>query len=120
MSNPVTDWSGWFVERYEKEVRAGLHDEQCERMPAEGWHICDCRKRDRLARGITEPPGELIHNYPTCPGCYRETWHDGDSFRCDHCHATWPESYSDHAVFDDEVGDVAADRQKWLDRRKAS
>jgi hypothetical protein len=96
------------------------HDDQCERLPDEGWYICNCRLRDRLARGITEPPGELIHMYPACPGCYEETSHDGDHFICENCHAYWPSSHSEQAEFnDDDMSDVLAGRQSWLDKRRA-
>jgi hypothetical protein len=68
------------------------HDEQCERMP--NFYLCHCAKRDRLARGVTELP-ELWVQYPKCGGCYGETWHDGDSLRCDECHVTWAEDAGD-------------------------
>lgn len=35
------------------------------------------------------PPEDLEFRCPDCPVCMKETNCDGDSFRCDHCAATW-------------------------------
>jgi hypothetical protein len=103
------------------------HDERCERLP--DFYMCHCNKRERLAKGPTELP-TLSIQYPVCNGCGRETWHDGDSYRCDRCHVTWSSNagdgeQADHFVDDMDWTDVDGvlhtleeDRQAWIDRRK--
>ena len=39
--------------------------------------ICNCAARRRIAAGFTEPPGELILQYPICPRCNEEVSHNG-------------------------------------------
>ena len=98
------EWTAKCQKRYDDELAAGLHDRSCEQAP--NFRICHCSKRRREAEGYTEPPGELIHQYPLCPRCYCEVGHDGDSFHCDDCRATWPDSHGT-AEFADEYGDLS-------------
>jgi hypothetical protein len=35
-------------------------------------------------------PPPVEHQYPLCSVCHQETYHDGDSLRCDTCNAYWP------------------------------
>ena len=96
------------------------HDNQCERLP--NFFICHCEKRDRLSRGITDLPA-LVINYPDCGGCGNEVSHNGDSFQCDTCHATWAENATDgdtaerfHDDYDEENETLSEAREHWLKR----
>lgn len=96
------------------------HDEECERV--ENFYLCHCAKRERLSRGVTELP-QLWIQYPICGGCDKETWHDGNSLRCDNCHVTWAENAQDGDPaesfwdnYDDTAGTLADMRAKWLNR----
>lgn len=103
------------------------HDEQCERDES-GYRVCHCEKRERLARGVTELP-ELIIQNPICNNCYKETWHDGDCYRCDNCHVAWSTDASDGDKADQFTDDydwtdgdgvvhtLEEDKAAWLERK---
>lgn len=97
-----------------------LHDDQCEQLP--DFYLCHCRKRERLARGLTQLP-RLIVEWPICSGCSNAVQHDGDSLRCDRCHVKWGANAGDdeeaaHFWDDhDTNGETLANmREKWIAR----
>lgn len=92
-------------QRYRESVARGEHDDQCEYLHRPGFYLCHCSKRRREAAGHTEPPGELIHQYPICPRCYEEVGHDGDSLTCPRCCCYWT-SHGVTATFYDDYGDL--------------
>lgn len=99
------------------EVEQGLHDEVCE-YRVDGFYICNCSMRKRVAEGYTEPPGELIYQNPLCPRCYTEVGHDGDSYVCVPCKASWSSSDHGHgATFTDDHGSL--DVEQWEAGRAA-
>jgi len=109
------NWTAKWHARCNREHRAELakgllHDPECEWREA-GHFLCHCSKRRRIANGHTEPPGELIINYPTCPRCRNEVTHDGDSYVCDTCSVSWNSSYGDEGEFTDDYGDL--DTSRW-------
>lgn len=113
----MTDTLTQLRERAETEhaeaVARGEHDEHCEWRP-EGFYLCHCSKRARIAAGYTEPPGELIVEYPTCPRCWRQVDHDGDRFRCYPCRVSWSSAQHDDGEFTDDYGDdLATDLARW-------
>lgn len=112
----LDNWNARKLDGYRTELAAGHHDADCEQR--ERFGMCGCRQRKRLAEGRTTPP-TLIHNYPTCTGCHRDVWHDGDGFVCSHCHATWPSNAGEDepATFDDEHGDLSASTEDRFGRR---
>lgn len=99
-------------ERHLAEVVAGMHDDECE------WGIrehngrqvynmiCHCSKRQRERDGYTTPPDELHYNPPSCPRCWNDVQHDGDSFTCRPCKVVWPDPYGP-AEFTDDYGDLS-------------
>ena len=89
---------------YAESVERGEHDGQCE-FPAHPY-ICHCSKRRRIAAGFTEPPGELIWKYPTCPRCNETVDGDADGFDCPRCCCSWPLD-GKNASFTDDYGDDA-------------
>ena len=99
--------------RYNAELAKGLHDDNCEQR--DRFWICHCSKRARIAKGVTDPP-ELINMYPVCAGCDREVYHDGDSFRCDNCHVSWPAGPETPGEFTDDHGDLSEDGDRWGSR----
>lgn len=103
-------------ERYQQTVIAGLHDDDCEQRPHDGYFLCHCAKRERIARGITTPP-MLYIAYPTCGECRRQVDSDGDGFTCERCHARWPYSFEDgeRGEFTDDYGELDPDR--WVASR---
>jgi|SRR5699024_10387978 len=104
MSQP--DFFASSRQRHYAEVDDGKHDEQCEWRPW-GFYLCHCSKRARQAQGYTQPPGPLGYSYPTCPRCYEETDHDGDSFRCYGCKVSWnPNNQDDEGEFVDDHGEL--------------
>lgn len=99
------EWTARVLVKHADAVEAGEHDNECEWRP-NGHFICNCRARKRIAAGFTEPPGELIHQYPICPRCDDEVHHNGDSFECPRCNCYWP-SDGGPAVFNDDYGDLS-------------
>lgn len=98
----IKDWNAGALDRYKR----GNHDSDCEQRVRYG--LCGCRKRERLARGLTVAP-TLTFQYPTCDGCYAEVEHDGDSWVCHTCHVAWDTNgYEERGTFDDESGDLSA------------
>lgn len=96
------------------------HDDQCERLP--DFYICHCSKRARIARGLTELP-DLTIQYPICGGCGHEVDHDGDSFVCYRCMATWSTRAGDGDLAErfmddyDEPGTTLEQmRERWVSR----
>lgn len=96
-------WHQRCIDGHAEDVAAGEHDTVCEWRP-NGHFICNCSKRRREAAGYTEPPGELIHQYPLCPRCDDEVDHDGDGFYCAPCCVSWDSSGEAH--FTDDMGDL--------------
>lgn len=94
------------MKAHAEEVAAGKHDDQCEYTSHP--YICHCSKRRRIAAGFTEPPGELIWEYPTCPRCNETVEGDGDGFTCPQCCCSWPLD-GKKAEFYDDYGDVFAE-----------
>jgi hypothetical protein len=93
---------------YAAECARGEHDSQCEYDPR-GFFLCHCKKRRRVAAGVTEPPAdELYFPPPTCPRCRVDLEYD-EGWRCDSCHLRWREDGT-HAEFTDEYGDDLAQR----------
>ena len=88
----MAQWHDRINTEHRAEVAAGKHDGECE-FRESGHFICNCAKRRRIAAGYTEPPGELIHQYPLCPRCDREVSCDGDSFACYECACRWPDAH---------------------------
>jgi hypothetical protein len=99
----MDDFFTRLVDRHAAQAAEGKHDERCEWRP-DGFYICNCSARKRIASGYTEPPGELIHQYPVCPRCDEEVSHDGDSYVCSRCSVWWDESGDAH--FNDDHGDL--------------
>lgn len=81
------------------------HDQLCEQQ--ERSFICHCRKRARIARGLTELPNEdLYFPPPDCPVCDGDLEFDGDGFTCPTCSLSWDSSGSASSVqFTDDHGD---------------
>lgn len=100
--------------RYLEELCRGWHDDDCERR--ERFAICHCHKRQREARGLTEPPTEdLDFPPPSCPSCGHELWFD-DGWRCDRCALAWqPNGAGASAEFIDDFGDRVSrmDPDRW-------
>lgn len=46
-------------------------------------------------------PPELEPEYPKCSMCFKPTWYDGDSFRCDDCEASWSDILSGPGEWDE-------------------
>lgn len=119
----MQEWHARIHASHAKEVEAGLHDEQCE-WRAVGHFLCNCSPRKRAAEGYTEPPGALEFSNPSCPRCYTEVQHDGDSYRCDDCCATWPDPHAQAEFYDDhgelENMDHWNERQAAYDAAKAA
>jgi len=113
----MDEWRDRVITGYHAEVAAGKHDGECEWRES-GHFICNCAMRRRIASGYTEPPGELIHQYPLCPRCDHEVSHDGDSFICDECACYWPDGHGTAQFFDDH-GDLSESVAKY-DARQAS
>ena len=104
MGDPWLDeWRRRVVAEHVGAVARGKHDDVCE-WRSNGHLVCNCSKRRREAAGYTEPPGELIHQYPLCPRCGDEVNHDGDSFYCGPCCVAWDSS--GEAYFTDDMGDL--------------
>lgn len=103
MSTFWEDWQAKCQARYDEEVARGEHDKLCE-IPERPW-ICHCSKRRRIEQGFTELPGELIWNEPSCPKCWSDVWHDGDSWRCPKCPVSW-DSSGTTADWTDDYGDL--------------
>ena len=101
----LDDWNRMARDRHAAEVADGEHDDKCEWRP-NGHFICNCSARHRIAAGYTEPPGELVHQYPLCPRCYKEVEHDGDCFACSRCCCYWPDPYGS-AEFSDDFDDLS-------------
>lgn len=100
------------------------HDEHCERLPNFG--LCHCRKRERLARGLTELPSLWV-SYPTCSGCLEEVEFDGDAYVCPRCHVSWGTRAFDGDIaerFDDDYDEngetLAEHRAAWIEKHGAS
>lgn len=89
---------------YAEQVAAGRHDRECEQ--GDGFWICNCSKRRRVAQGRVTPPGDLEFPPPDCPTCEREVWHDGDGWCCDRCALSWS-SNGTGAEFTDDHGDLS-------------
>ena len=109
----------WFAKvkvRHDAEIAKGLHDADCEHRD-NGHFLCHCSKRKREAGGYTEPPGELVWNHPECPRCGNEVDHNGDSFYCDPCKATWPNARG-NAEFTDDYGEL--DMKAWDEAKVAA
>lgn len=104
------EWAAKRQARYDAEVARGEHDTECEQ--AEQLFMCHCSKRKREREGFTELPGELIWNEPSCPKCWSDCWHDGDSWVCPKCPVTWDSSGHD-AQWTDDHGDAFEQRRDW-------
>ena len=100
----MQEWTAKVITHHEAEVAKGLHDDACE-WRANGHFICNCSPRRRAREGYTEPPEALEFSNPTCPRCYTEVDHDGDSYRCDPCLVTWPDPHKPAEFYDDH-GDL--------------
>ena len=98
------EWRRKVLDEHAAEVADGEHDDGCEFRP-NGHFVCNCSKRRREAEGYTEPPGELIHQYPLCPRCRDEVSHDGDGWYCEPCCAAW-DTDGGSATFTDDYGDL--------------
>lgn len=94
------------MKAYAAAVAAGEHDDECE-YPTHSY-ICHCSKRRRIAAGFTEPPGELIWEYPTCPRCNETVEGDADGFTCARCCCSWGLD-GQQATFYDDYGDAFAE-----------
>ena len=104
------------MERYLVERARGEHDDECEVIP-QGFWLCACALRSRLAKGITTVPGPLAYVNPICPRCNEHVSYDGEGFVCEDCHVAWSSvDHNDPGEFNDDYGDVAADRAAWLER----
>jgi hypothetical protein len=86
-------------------VERGEHDFRCEYLRGAPSYLCHCSKREREAKGFTEPPGDLEWVSPICPRCDEHVEHDGDSWNCPRCHAYWNSQGMD-AQFYDDYGDL--------------
>lgn len=110
------------TDRYLQAFERGEHDEYCE-QDMSGFYVCHCRKRSRLAKGITEVPGPLIQVYPTCRGCWLEVEFEDGFFICPRCHVHWPteDEYAE-GEFNDDHGDeiLAEDKARWLVKKAAA
>lgn len=120
----VFDSNQWFTDMKTKaldshivEVGNGLHDDVCE------WNIdlrlCHCHRRKRLAAGIVTAPA-LVYQNPLCEGCWQETYHDGDGFVCDRCHARFSgNNYDEPGEWTDEHASSDAELVKWANEVQA-
>lgn len=111
-ADPHAEWRERVHRDHAAAVERGEHDAQCEWRPT-GHYLCNCSKRRRERDGYTEPPGELIWQYPLCPRCQEEVGHDGDGYTCDPCCAWWPNAHGKAEFFDDHGDDLAANLAKW-------
>lgn len=103
-------WAAGMRERYRAARALGLHGDECEQR--ENFYLCNCSKRAREARGLTNAP-EISFRSPLCDGCDEQVYHDGDAWRCETCATTWSsdagdgdqgEFYDDHGVLDPPDG----------------
>jgi hypothetical protein len=109
------EWQADVRRRYAEAVARGEHDEQCEYHP-EGFYLCHCRKRRRLAAGHTELPNPgLDFPPPPCPNCYGDLSFDGDGWDCRPCHLSWSSDGSNPHWTDDYGDDLAADSARWAE-----
>ena len=53
---------------------------------------CGKGPKSKVHDGTRPSPPELEFPYPPCPLCGEDTYHDGDSFRCDPCGAHWADN----------------------------
>lgn len=138
-------------ERYAADKAAGLHDVRCEQVRNvdqhhNGFHLCHCSRRRRIALGVTTAPTDpLDFPPPSCPNEFevphkvrlddatarilgRETRddaslsHDGDGWVCHVCNLAWDRDGYGGAEFTDTHADsddaLRAERDKWLASRK--
>lgn len=105
MSARVDDWIANINARHAPDA-----DQQCERTDRST--LCHCRKRARIARGVTElPTDDLWFPPPSCPSCYADTWWDDDCWRCDRCSLAWDSRGSgSSAHWTDDYGTLPATR----------
>jgi hypothetical protein len=118
MTTPKTheEWQADVARRYHEAVARGEHDDQCEYHP-EGFYLCHCKKRARVATGLTElPDTPLDFPPPSCSNCYADTEFDGDSFVCHECHLAWSSDGTDPHWTDDYGDDLPQDSAKWAAR----
>lgn len=54
--------------------------------------ICKQGKEFPLHDGTRPSPPDLEFPYPPCSVCGKDTYHDGDSLRCDPCGISWRDS----------------------------
>ena len=61
----------------------------CNEMQYPAYKRCGKGPRAKVHTGTRPQPPELEFPYPPCSLCGEDTYHDGDSFRCDPCGAWW-------------------------------
>lgn len=105
MANDVMKrWEERAAKSHAESVERGEHDDQCEYQAIKGWYLCNCSKRARLKRGLTEVP-ELEFQYPVCLGCNETVDDDGDSYICLRCSVSW-NFKGRNGHFNDDFGDL--------------
>ncbi|KEP75877.1 hypothetical protein HR12_21025 [Microbacterium sp. SUBG005] len=109
------EWKTNIPKRYEEAVARGEHDTDCEYHP-EGFYLCHCRKRARIAQGFVEPPsGELYFPPPSCLRCHGDLDYD-EGWTCHECRLHWSAAGTDAEYQDDHGDDLAAESARWAER----
>lgn len=111
MADVMSEWAERCMTAYQKEVEAGLHDDQCEygrKVKRTTLMLCHCSKRRRERAGFTTPPDDnLYFPPPSCSHCHEGLDHDGDSWRCYECSLSWAsDGRGDSCCFTDDYGDA--------------
>ncbi|WP_181312496.1 hypothetical protein [Nocardioides campestrisoli] len=64
---------------------------------------CGAAPGDPIHTGTRPAPPELEHRAPLCPMCHEETSHDGDSWLCQGCEASWDDNGRGGSWFDEDL-----------------
>jgi hypothetical protein len=67
---------------------------------------------------VNDPVPPVVVRLPDCPVCGDETWHDGDSLRCEPCGFSWSESQGNGTRRDGEATQCAARIRPYADHEK--
>lgn len=105
-------WTERVAQAYRDSVARGEHDRECEYHP-EGFYLCHCKKRRRVAVFGNEPPSaELYFPPPSCTRCDGDLYWD-EGWRCDECSLRWSSHGTDAEYTDDHGDDLAAESARW-------
>lgn len=111
MADVMSEWHERCMVAHQKQVEAGLHDDQCEygrKVKRTTLMLCHCSKRRRERAGFTTAPDDnLYFPPPSCSHCHGGLDHDGDSWRCYECSLSWAsDGRGDSCQFTDDYGDA--------------